>query len=456
VVAAVALVVTGGILVFNRTTADAPPAPAGQPAGQAPEGNGGVPPPAAVGNLTTINWSATFGDAGDNWFAGVALAPDGARIAVGYTSDAPAADGDMYGVHRNAAIAAYAADGSLWWSKTLGGRGHDEFTDVAVRSDGTIVAVGYTDSTDGDFTQNGNVLTSSGVVAAFSPEGTVLWSRTLGPGENYVTAVAFTDDGSIVVAGGFNAFLVKLSPTGTPVWDRTYSGSGQSAFNGLALAPNGDIVVAGSTQSADGDFPAKNVSADPNIRDALVARLDADGNPLWRQVQGGSGGDEFSAVAIGPDGTVVAAGFGFGRDGDFTPGTGPGDYFCAALSSFAPDGTPLWAHGFGGPGMSGFWSVVIWPDGRIIAGGNTNISSGDFAIRHDSSDEALLARVSADGRLQDYGTWGGSVAVSDLKDLVFVPSGEIVAVGYTSATDGDFPAAQSAYAALVVDFASLP
>jgi len=90
------------------------------------------------------------------------------------------------------------ASTSEWFAKTYGGSGNDVINDVKVLSDESIIAVGYTNSTG---------------------------------------------------AGGGDVLVMKLSPSGEVEWAKTYGGSGDDVANALAIAPNGDVIVAGYTWS---------------------------------------------------------------------------------------------------------------------------------------------------------------------------------------------------------------
>ncbi|WP_461864918.1 protein kinase domain-containing protein, partial [Thermococcus sp.] len=66
----------------------------------------------------------------------------------------------------------------------------------------------------------------------------------------------------------------------------------------VALAPNGDIIVAGWTLS----FGAGG-------RNVWVLRLDENGNVKWQKTYGGGSDDEANAVALAPNGDIIVAGY---------------------------------------------------------------------------------------------------------------------------------------------------
>ncbi len=162
--------------------------------------------------------------------------------------------------------------------------------------------------------------------------------------------------------------------------DETFGGSGvvvtdfgprSGVATALALQPDGKIVAAGYSVSGAG-------------RDVALARYHPDGVPdsgfgtNGLQVTGlGSGDDAAYAVALQPDGKIVVAGSAFnGTDDDF------------ALARYLPDGTPDTGFGqdgkvvtaFGG-GNNAASAMTIQEDGEIVvAGYASNGTDRDFAL----------------------------------------------------------------------------
>ena len=126
--------------------------------------------------------------------------------------------------------------------------------------------------------------------------GQPLWQSSLSSTccSDYASALVVTVDGDIV-AGGMQfaadgrGWLFKMNSDGTLVWQKTY-GSGLSVIYGLAPAGDGGIVAVGL--SAQGS--------------SVVARLDAQGEPLWARALPGA--IPLLAVNATGDGGWIAAG----------------------------------------------------------------------------------------------------------------------------------------------------
>lgn len=98
-------------------------------------------------------------------------------------------------------------------------------------------------------------------------------------------------------AGGYDAMLVKVDGNGDPEWSRTFGGNGDDLGNALRRAPSGGFVLAGHTESYGfGDF------------DAFLMKVDSAGNLKWAKHYGGSGDDRAMKLEVTTDGGFIMAG----------------------------------------------------------------------------------------------------------------------------------------------------
>ncbi len=130
--------------------------------------------------------------------------------------------------------------------------------------------------------------------------------------------VAVAPDGSIYVTGlvnrlgGDDAFVAKLDAAGHLRVMRYFGGKGEDFGRAIAIAPSGEVVVAGSTQSVDfpvvGGLQAQCDTSGGDCADAFVTRLNSALQVVWSTYLGGAGFDAGEAVAVGPEGDVRVAG----------------------------------------------------------------------------------------------------------------------------------------------------
>ena len=112
-------------------------------------------------------------------------------------------------------------------------------------------------------------------------------------------------------AGGTgDAFLTKLNADGSALVFSTYlGGTGSEGAHGIAVDPEGNVYLIGSTNSTD--FPTAN-PLQPNYgggdSDAFVAKLDASGSTLvYSTYLGGRGTENGWAIAVDAEGKIGRA-----------------------------------------------------------------------------------------------------------------------------------------------------
>src|SRR5262249_19299015 len=146
------------------------------------------------------------------------------------------------------------------------------------------------------------------ILLKFAPDGTLTWQREWRGGasvedDSAALGVATAPDGSVYMAGrslisgrGQRGALVKFTPDGTVVWERTW-GSGTDAALGVALAPDGPGFMTGNTGFGVGGG------------DAFVVRfLPTTGRALDAATWGGVDNESGEAIAVASDGSVYVAG----------------------------------------------------------------------------------------------------------------------------------------------------
>ncbi len=193
---------------------------------------------------------------------------------------------------------------------------------VAIQPDGKIVVVGTESDSSGNFPHALVVeryTSSGGLDASFGSGGKV--EQLTGSSAGQGLAVAVQPDGKIVATGaatasgsdGFAARVAVLRLTSSGALDSSFAGGGTDVIDlgplsyarAVALQSDGKIVIAGS------QAPGLQV---PN---ALIARLTSggqldssfgSGGSFAHQYAPGAANSSFNALAIQPDGKIIAAG----------------------------------------------------------------------------------------------------------------------------------------------------
>ncbi|WP_198362292.1 CGP-CTERM sorting domain-containing protein [Thermococcus profundus] len=237
------------------------------------------------------NWGRTYGGRGYDWAYSVDVAPNGDIIVVGDTSSFGAGYDDAW-------VLRLDKDGNVIWGKAFGGSNPDVALAVAVAPNDDVIVAGYTYS----FGSGQNDVW----VIRLDKNGKIEWQKTYGgSGGEAVLAVAISSNGDIILAGNTGSFgagrsdawVLKLDKDGTLKWGKAYGGEEWDEASAVAIAPNGDIIVAGDTEG----FGAGG-------RDFWLLRLDGNGNVKWQKTYGGSEDDYAHAVVLTPGGDILVAG----------------------------------------------------------------------------------------------------------------------------------------------------
>jgi len=176
-----------------------------------------------------------------------------------------------------------------------------------------------------------------------------------------VTGVYPTNDNGLALIG-FNSndvIISKVFPDSSSSiidisWSKSFGGgeSGLDMVQSAAIDGQGNIIVAGYTESNDGDIFENN-----GLRDGWVIKLASDGNMLWQQSIGGSSYDLFNDIVSTDDGGYIAVGSTESTDGRVN-NSNPADLL----------------------GGSNFWIVKMSSLGVIEYQGAVGGSSDDNAI----------------------------------------------------------------------------
>ena len=261
-------------------------------------------------------------DSKDDVGYSVAIQSDGKIVVAGASAT------DSFGLSFDFAVIRLTTSGSL--DSTFGtngivtigfGFGSDYATGLAIASDGDIVAVGY-GSNGSNFDFAVARLTSAGVLdTAFDSDGKVL--VPVGSGADYGHAVAIASDGDILVAGtshkGSDDDIAVVRLTSAGALATAFSadgkvtvaiGSGDDEARGIALLADGGIVIVGESGNGSNDDIAvvRLTSAG-----ALDTTFSGDGKAT---VAVGSGADVGHAVVVTSAWKVIVVGTTAGGDDD--------------------------------------------------------------------------------------------------------------------------------------------
>jgi len=363
----------------------------------------------------------------------LALQPDGMIVVAGTCAN---------GTDYDFCLARYLANGALDTNFngigkviTAIGNGNDGAYSVALQPDGKIVVSGSClNGATYDFCL-ARYVASGALDLSFNGTGKVM--TAIGSGTDAAYSVALQPDGKIVVAGrcsnGTNtdfclarylasgALDVSLNSTGTVI---TTIGGGSDVARGVALQPDGKIVVAG--------YCSNGITYDFCLARYLASgTLDASFNGSGTVISPIGVGDDYAiSLALQPDGKIIVSGVcSNGANSDFclarylANGT-----FDTSFNSTGKVITPI------GNSDDYGYSVALQPDDKIVVAGYcSNGTNFDFCLARYLANGTLDTSFNSTGKVITAIGSGNDVANS----AALQPDGKIVVAGFCSNGSND-------------------
>jgi uncharacterized delta-60 repeat protein len=335
-------------------------------------------PDTGFGNAGRITTDVT-GAARIQYARAVAVQPDG-RIVI-------AGDATLANNTSAVALARYLADGTLDSSFGVGGIVHEAAVAghalaVVIQPDGRIVVAGDTPvsgiATDLADMMVARFLSDGSLDSSFGASGTAVFDVT--SGTDLARNIVLLPDGSMVVAGEASGSDPALQ---TGVAKLTASGALDSSFDtdgrlsilganvgyGLALQPDGKLLLAGGTTSFPSSFALMRLEADGSA-DTGFGNAGAVTHRTSTSTAGE--GDIGYAIALRPDGRIYVA----GKSGSINHNFGLVRFTAAGVvdTTFGTQGISVVDF----DGLSdAAESLVVQPDGKIVMGGWATPTSND-------------------------------------------------------------------------------
>ncbi|MDD4029473.1 MAG: SBBP repeat-containing protein, partial [Caldisericia bacterium] len=404
----------------------------------------------------------------------------------------------------------------LVYSTYLGGTNWDDGNSIAIDEGGNVYVTGSTYSTDFPMDQTiggpsapGYEKTYNGGLDAFvvklNPSGTELLYVTYlgGTFEDYGNSIAVDEGGNAYVTGttsstdfpmdqtiggpsapgydktynggyGYDAFVVKLNPSGTELLYATYlGGTSHDSGNSIAVDEGGNAYVTGTTSNTD--FPMDQTIGGPSApgydktsngnRDAFVVKLNPSGTELlYATYLGGTNSDYGNSIAIDESGNVYVTGSTYSNDFlmDQTIGgaSAPGydktynndvDVFVVKLN---PSGTELlYATYLGGSDYDYGIAIAVDEGGNTYVTGETRgsdfpmdqtiggASAPGYDKTYNGGPDAFIVKLNSSGTELLYATYLGGTDVDRGRAIAIDEGGNTYVSGETRSSD--FPMDQT-------------
>ena len=237
----------------------------------------------------------------------------------------------------SAILSAQQLSPSIVWQKCLGGTGDDKANAIVRSADGGFVIAGSSKSNDGDVSgHHGATTTMDAWLAKLSATGTLQWQKSLGgTSDDEFIHLANTNDGGYITIGNTSSndgdvigrhsgdndiWVVKFDRYGTIQWQKCLGGSVAQQAQSIHQTSDGGYIAIGNTNSNDGDVSGHHGTT--SFMDAWVVKLDNLGTIQWQQCYGGSQHDYGHDIMEVSPGEYVMAIEGNSNDGNIPPRSG--------------------------------------------------------------------------------------------------------------------------------------
>lgn len=275
-----------------------------------------------------------------------------------------------------------------------------------------------------------------------------IWNTFLGgSGDDFGGAIHVAADGSRIVVGScdgswgapilpfsnnYDAVVAKLDAQGNLLWNTFLGGDFDDYGYGLAVDAAGMITIAGLTE---GPWSVAGTVVSPYVDvDGFVARLDANGNLLWRTHTGGSGAESCTGVVLLANGNVAVCGSSDESWGSPLHGHAGGadDAFAMVLG---PSGARLWSTFLGGAGADTAASIAADAAGAIYVAGTSDAAWGPAIRAYSALTDGFVVRLTSTGG-QSWNTFLGGSGEDRDAALVMGSDGDLLVAGASGANWG--------------------
>ncbi len=364
----------------------------------------------------TEEWSGSYGGEGFEEGQALTASPDGGFVMVGASSSSISGTlvDTAYGSN-DFLIVKVNSDSTIAWERRIGGDGNDVATEVLIDSRNQIVVAGRSNSriTGSKTTE---VFGWQEIwVVAYDLAGNLLWQQSYGgTGGEEPFAIVEADNGNLFVAGrtdsqphpttpqrvdslkGSNSYwLIETTATGDFIQEHLYGGAGREELWGMRKLEDGSLLLFGTSQS--GQSLDKN-SVGFGSSDMWLVRVDQQGVIQNQYTLGGDQAENPFFVTQFTNGDLFVSGQSIsGVSGNkSTPALGALDLWCVRFDQNT--GAVIWDRTFGGDqDDNAFTGRKNVNDYIVLAGNTRSVDRGGSVDVIDGGDDGWIKYISPDG-----------------------------------------------------------
>ncbi len=223
--------------------------------------------------------------------------------------------------------------------------------------------------------------------------------------------------------------VVKLDLGGNLIWEQTYGGSGDETAESLLISEDGEIVLCGSTNSADGIFK-KNAG----LHDMFVLKLNQYGQLETANTFGGSSLDFGGDILQKQNGNFLLGGSSRSLDFNLVDNQGQFDVVVLEL-----DKNLQLQHtrSFGGWDDDLLQKLLFMPDGSLSILASSTTYTGAYSDNRGDQD-VVIYRIDQNGNIEWQRSYGGSM-FEQPEDMALLDNGNLLIAASSFSNDYDIP-----------------
>ena len=348
-----------------------------------------------------LQWQKTYGGSDDDRGVDLIQTSDNGFAVIGKSKSSDLEVSENAGFD-DFWVSKLDSSGAIIWEYSFGFAGSDTPYSIIQTNDNGYLLSGVLDVSASNGQGDRKLILSRHAggdfwVIKLNASGVKQWSNYYGGSftDTAYDAIQTEDDGYIIIGssdsddvditnnlGSYDFWILKISATGTLVWEKSFGGSEIDEAYGISQAADGNYLIVGDTRSNDLDISQNNGAAD-----LWIIKITPEGTLLWEKTLGGSSFDVGRSVSKTQDNGFLIAGSSRSTDGSLTSNKGQNDAWIIKINS---SGNLVWQKTIGGSNVDFFYDAVELNDQTIIAVGDSNSSNEDIFNNNGFADLLIL------------------------------------------------------------------
>ncbi len=349
-------------------------------------------------------WQKTYGGSDDDRGNSIIETQDGGFAILG-SSKSSNGDVSTNNGFNDFWIIKTDTSGNISWEKSFGFSGADDGISIIQTNDNGFLITGVLDVTASNGQGNTKQITTKRHAGGdywaikLDTSGNIEWSKFFGGTFTDTSyGVVQTNDNDYILVGSsdsedvdinnnkgvYDFWVIKISETGSLLWEKSFGGSQADEARGITKTNDGNFIIIGDTRSSD-----KDVSSNNGAADFWVIKISSDGNLIWKKTFGGTSFDAARSITKTQDDGFIITGNSRSSDIDVNSNNGQNDAWIIKIDNL---GNLQWEKSVGGTSVDLAYGAIELNDGSVIVVGDSSSSDLDI-IENKGFTDALIFKI---------------------------------------------------------------